>query len=85
MSPTECFKDHGIPFKRRGKTKQNKTKPNPQRKGKRKVDEVESFDLPRCPYEQLAHLGAPRLEATATNAFWSPLPTEMKTPLVVGH
>lgn len=72
-------------FLLRGKEKQNKTKLNPQRKGKRKVDEVESFDLPRCPYEQLAHLGAPRLEATATNAFWSPFPTEMKTPLVVGH
>lgn len=83
MSPTECFKDRDIPFKREGK-EQNQTKPN-HREGKRKVDEVESFDLPRCPYEQLAHLGAPRLEAMATNAFWSPFPTEMKTPLVVGH
>lgn len=82
MSPTECFKDHDIPFNREGK-EQNKIKPT--EKGKRKVDEVESFNLPRCPYEQLAHLGAPRLEATATNAFWSPFPTEMKTPLVVGH
>lgn len=83
MSPTECFKDHDIPFKREEK---RKTKPNknPQRRG-RKVDVVESFDLPRCPYEQLAHLGAPRFGATATNAFWSPFPTEMKTPTVVGH
>lgn len=72
-------------FLLRGKEK-NRTKPNQtHREGKRKVNEVESFDLPRCPYEQLAHLGAPRLEATATNAFWSPFPTEMKTPLVVGH
>lgn len=34
MSPTECFKDHGIPFKRKGKTKQNKTKPT--EKGEKK-------------------------------------------------
>lgn len=50
-------------------------------KGKRKqVDVVESFDLPRHPHEQLAHPGAPRLEATATTASWSPFSMEMKTP-----
>lgn len=34
MSPTECFKDRDIPFKREGK-EQNQTKPNPQRKEKK--------------------------------------------------
>lgn len=85
MSPLSVSKTMILLLRGKGgkKNKQNKTKPT--EKGKRKVDEVESFNLPRCPYEQLAHLGAPRLEATATNAFWSPFPTEMKTPLVVGH
>lgn len=79
MSPTECFKDHDIPFKREEKKKKNKTKTH-REEGKKKVDVVESFDLPRCPYEQLAHPGAPRLGATATNVSWSPFSTEMMTP-----
>ena len=82
MSPTESFKDHDIPFKREEK---RKTKQKPTEKRKKKVDVVESFALPRCPYEQLAHPGAPRLGATATNASWSPFSTEMMTPSVVGH
>lgn len=72
-------------FLLRGKKKEKQNQTKTHREGGRKVDVVESFDLPRCPYEQLAHLGAPRLGATATNAFWSPFPTEMKTPTVVGH
>lgn len=71
-------------FLLRGKKKKNKTKTHREVK-KKKVDVVESFDLPRCPYEQLAHPGAPRLGATATNASWSPFSTEMMTPSVVGH
>lgn len=74
MSPTECFKNHNIPF-RRGEKK------NTQKKGKRKyVDVVESLDLPSHPHEQPAHPGAPRLGATATTASWSPFSMEMKTP-----
>lgn len=42
MSPTECFKNHDIPFRRGEK--------NTQKKGKRKyVDVVESLDPPKPP------------------------------------
>lgn len=71
-------------FLLRGKKKEKQNK-NPQRSEKKKVDVVESFDLPRCPYEQLDHPGAPRLGATATNASWSPFSTDMMTPSAVGH
>lgn len=84
MSPTECFKDHGIPFKRKGKTKQNKTKPNPQRRGKERLMRWSPSTFPGA-LRAAGHLGAPRLEATATKAFRSPFPTETKTPLVAGH
>lgn len=72
MSPTECFKNRDNPFRRGGEKKI---------KGERKqVDVVESLNLPRRPHEQLAHLGAPGVGATATTASWSPFPMEMKTP-----
>lgn len=80
MFPTECFKDHDIPL---GGKKKEKQKPTEKEKKKKRL--MWSFNLLRCPYEQLAHLGAPRLGATATNASWSPFSTEMKTPSVVGH
>lgn len=48
MSPLSVSKT--MVFRLRGKENQTKTKPNQtHREGKRNVDEVESFDLPRCP------------------------------------
>ena len=76
MSPTECFRNHDIPWDG-GERKKNHT----QKKDKRKqIDVVEFLDLPSRPHEQLAHPGAPRLGATATAASRSPLSMEMKTP-----
>lgn len=60
MSPTECFKDHDIPFKREEK-KKNKTKQKPTEKwGGRKVDVVESSTFPGAPtssWPTVEHLG----------------------------
>lgn len=78
MSPTECFRNHDIPW---GGWGWGEKKNHTQKKDKRKqIDVVEFLDLPSRPHEQLAHPGAPRLGATATAASRSPLSMEMKTP-----
>lgn len=59
MSPTERFKDHDIPFKREGK-EQNKTKSNPQRRGKEKLMRWSPSTFPGAPtssWPTLEHLG----------------------------
>lgn len=77
MSPTECFKKHDIPFGERGDIPEE---------GKNKIGKCGRVSRPpRCPQEQMAYLGAPRLGAMTTTASWSPFSMEMKTPLVVGH
>ena len=67
MSPTECFRNHDIPW---GGWEGGETKNHTQKKDKRKpIDVVEFLDLPSRPHEQLAHPGAPRLGATATAVY----------------
>lgn len=73
MSPTECFKNHGIPFRREEK------KPHRRRIKETRLMRSSPSTSP-VPHEQLAHPGAPRLGATATTASWSRLSRERKTP-----